>query len=294
VAPWCCRPVQPQLAELLLRSPLPSSLRRSLAFELSSPRHLRGLRVLFPPRSGAGPVTVSPGLSARPLCALPSPPPTLSCGLLQRVRLLGCSVSQGVSRCGFWGARRGVPTNRFPQQHLWAPHVNGGQADCFSRVSAPWQGVRVPPRTPAPQNTWEPASQTQPSCFPISTRTFTSKLPVKFPVRKAAAFGCRRLSVYAEAGHPPVCGPDGAFSLVCRRLGPRGQVGWRSARQQAAEEDNSRENLTSPSDATFPQSLESKCWIFVRFSSMGGKYKNSYYFHNFVSEIWSHMLVCLV
>lgn len=84
----------------------------------------------------------------------------------------------------------------------------------------------------------------------------------------------------AEAGHPPVCGPDRAFSLVCRRLGPRGQVGWR--RQQAAEEDASRENLTLPSDATFPQSLESKCWIFVSFSLMGGKYKNSYYFHNFL------------
>lgn len=126
------------------------------------------------PRSAAGPVTVSPGLSARPCPSLSS---VLSEGLFQRVWFLGC--------CTFWavGGRRALgSTTSFPSN---TPYMNRDQTGCFSRVllvTPVGQRVGVPPCAPRTSGSPLPDPAT---LFPISTKTFTSKLPVEFPGQEA-------------------------------------------------------------------------------------------------------------
>lgn len=156
--------------------------------------------------------------------------------------------------------------------------MNRVQAGCFSRVSArasrlprgrvSGQGPTLHPCTPRIPGNLLP----RPSLLVSQSRpNFTSKLPVKFLVRKATAFGCCSPSV--GKSRPSSClwprqtqlptGHSMLSPLSAVGWGLGDKCGWRSGRQWTAEEDESRENLTLPSDAIFHQSLESTCWIFV-------------------------------
>lgn len=215
---------------------LPQAQPRPGAVILAPPLGAQGPQGPPLPRSAAGPVTVSPGLSARPC---PSPSSVLSEGLFQRVWFLGCCTFWGVGGRWALGSTTGFPSN--------TPYMNRDQTGCFSRVllvTPAGQGVGVPPC--APRTSGSPPSQIQPPCSQSRPKPLPASFPWNFQVRKPVAFGSCRLSIRqsrppsclggpGSPGYPPGTGvpphtPDVPWGLGDACRGP-------SARQRTAEKE---------------------------------------------------------
>lgn len=221
MAPRCLLAPSGLSGRSCFREPLPSSLGHSLVLELSSWCHLGGLRVLLPPRSGAGPGRVCRALSPRPLSVPPHRHPCSAEGFFSRVWFLGCCFP------GDWRLRV-LGSTRFPQQHLRSPHTNGElgglllQGACSCIVTA---GAGCPHPCPPEQ-----LGTCFPDCaFLVPTRpNLSQQASHEVPGREGHGLGL--LLPLARAGCPRTPADPAArrarqsCPLACRRLGPQGQV----------------------------------------------------------------------